>query len=126
MLRMIIIISFLFVLRRLLMSLAVNPTQVVLIQILHSLTFGGYYYIGTTLTAQLIPVQLRASGQAIFALTWGGVSGLIAGASGGFMYDALGPSKMYGVTCIVALFGTLGFIFLYKVAKKKHGLDSDA
>lgn len=118
MLRMIIIVSILFVLRWLLMTLAVNPVQVVMIQVLHSLTFGGYYYIGTTLTAQLVPIQLRTSGQALFALTWGGISGLIAGVFGGYMYDTLGPSTMYRITTVVALIGTLGFIFLYNAAKK--------
>lgn len=122
MLRVIIIVSFLFALRWFLMSLAVNPTQIIMIQVLHSITFASYYYIGTTLTAQLIPVQLRSSGQAIFAITWGGVSGLIAGLTGGFMYGAVGPSQMYGITTFIALAGAIGFIILYVTAHKKNML----
>lgn len=118
MLRMIIIVSFLFVLRWILMSIAATPMQIVLIQALHSVTFGGYFYIGTTLTAKMIPVQFRASGQALFAITWGGLSGLIAGTTGGLMFDALGPSTMYMITTMIALAGTIGFIFLYRYAKK--------
>ena len=69
-----VVISLLFVLRWYLMSIATTPAQVIMLQMLHNITFGGYFYIGTTLTAELIPVELRASGQAVFALTWGGVS----------------------------------------------------
>jgi PPP family 3-phenylpropionic acid transporter len=31
------------------------PYEVIAIQILHCVTFGGYYYIGTQLTSNLIP-----------------------------------------------------------------------
>src|SRR5690625_2330804 len=113
MIGMLIIVSLLFVLRWFLMSIAISPLQIVLIQILHSVTFGGYYYIGTTLTAQLIPVKLRASGQAVFALTWGGISGIIAGFSGGWMFENLGPSLMYVITTVVTVVGVLGFVVMY-------------
>ena len=82
-----VFISLLFVLRWYLMSIATTPIQIIILQLLHSVTFGGYFYIGTTLTAELIPVELRASGQAVFALvfTWGGISGIIAGFVGGWI-----------------------------------------
>lgn len=115
---LLVLVSSLFAFRWFLMALAVNPVQLVFIQILHSVTFGGYYYIGTTLTAHLIPVQLRASGQAVFALTWGGISGIIAGVSGGWMFQELGPSKMYGMTTVVSLIGVLGFIGLFLRIRK--------
>ncbi|WP_212977768.1 hypothetical protein [Paenibacillus azoreducens] len=38
---------------------------------LHSITFGGYYYIGTQLTSHLVPGEYRSSGQAVYGLTWG-------------------------------------------------------
>lgn len=123
MLRVIIVVSFIFVLRWFLMSIAVTPVHIISIQILHSVTFASYYYIGTTLTAQLIPIQLRSSGQAVFAITWGGISGLIAGLSGGFMYDLIGPSQMYGVTTFIALAGAIGFIILYITAYRKNMLE---
>lgn len=116
------IVSLLFAFRWLLMSLAVGPVQLVLIQLLHSVTFGGYYYIGTTLTAQLIPVELRASGQAVFALTWGGISGIIAGLSGGWLFQELGPSTMYGITSAVSLLGVFGFIVLFLRIRKDTAL----
>lgn len=120
MLRVIIVVSFIFVIRWFLMSIAVGPEHIIMIQVLHSITFASYYYIGTILTAQLISVQLRSSGQAIFAITWGGISGLLAGISGGYMYDILGPSQMYVVTTFIALAGAIGFIVLYITAYRKN------
>lgn len=108
-----IVVSLLFVLRWYLMSIAVSPVQIIFIQMLHSISFGGYYYIGTTLTAELIPVELRASGQAVYALTWGGISGIIAGFFGGWLFGTLGPQVMYQVSTGIALFGAVGFSLLW-------------
>lgn len=108
-----IVVSLLFVLRWYLMSIAVSPVQIIFIQMLHSISFGGYYYIGTTLTAELIPVELRASGQAVYALTWGGISGIIAGFFGGWLFGTFGPQMMYQVSTGIALFGAVGFSLLW-------------
>jgi PPP family 3-phenylpropionic acid transporter len=107
------IVSMLFVLRWALMSLAVSPLQIIFIQTLHCMTFGGYYYIGTSLTAMLIPSEYRATGQAIYALTWGGISGMIAGLSGGWMFENIGPQKMYAISAVVTIIGVLGFFMMW-------------
>lgn len=108
-----VIVSLLFALRWTLMSLATSPVQIIFIQMLHSVSFGGYYYIGTTLTAQLIPVELRASGQAVYALTWSGISGIIAGIAGGWVFQELGPKTMYQLGTIISMFGVLGFSIMW-------------
>jgi len=108
-----VIVSMLFVLRWALMSLAVSPLQIIFIQSLHCITFGGYYYVGTSLTAMLIPSEYRASGQAIYALTWGGVSGIIAGLSGGWMFESLGPQKMYSISALISIIGVFGFLIMW-------------
>lgn len=113
-----VFISLLFVLRWYLMSIATTPIQIIILQLLHSVTFGGYFYIGTTLTAELIPVELRASGQAVFALTWGGISGIIAGFVGGWIFQELGPNIMYQVGSIISLFGVVGFMFMWQRIRK--------
>ncbi|MCJ8007792.1 MFS transporter [Lederbergia wuyishanensis] len=122
-----VVISGLFVIRWFLMSIATDPMQVLFLQMLHSVTFGGYFYIGTTLTAKLVPVELRASGQAIYGLTWGGISGIIAGMVGGWMFQELGPNKMYQITMFISLLGVFGFAALWlsvsRAAKQKVSLE---
>lgn len=48
-------VSALFLLRWGLMAEATAPVQVALIQILHCITFGGFFYVGTQLTMLLVP-----------------------------------------------------------------------
>lgn len=113
------VISVLFTLRWLLMSVVGGPVHIVLIQVLHCITFGGYYYVGTSLSAHLIPGEYRATGQAIYALTWGGISGIAAGLVGGWMFDSLGPRTMYEISAIVAAAGFLGFLIMWLWVRKR-------
>jgi len=113
-----VLISILFVLRWTLMSLATGAVAVVFIQILHSITFGGYYYVGTTLSAHLIPAEYRATGQAIYALTWGGISGIVAGLFGGWMFEHLGAQTLYQINALVSVAGVIGFLVMWLKMRK--------
>ncbi|WP_081667647.1 MFS transporter [Paenibacillus pinihumi] len=115
-----IIISGLFTLRWLLMSAVADPYMVVWIQGLHCLTFGGYYYIGTQLTSMLVPAEFRSSGQAAYALTWGGLSGIVAGIAGGWLFQEMGPQVMYLVGAGMSVLGIIGFIVMYRLVKRKN------
>lgn len=106
------VICLLFSARWLLMSVAVSAIQVIFIQLLHSITFGGYYYIGTQLTSHLVPGEYRSSGQAVYGLTWGGVSGIVAGVLGGWMFENLDASVLYRICCGGTICGFIGFFWL--------------
>ncbi|RXZ76579.1 MFS transporter [Paenibacillaceae bacterium] len=117
MLGWLIIIGLLFSFRWLLMSFAVSAIQIIFIQLLHSVTFGGYYYMGTQLTSHLVPSQYRSSGQAIYGLTWGGISGIVAGVLGGWMFENLGAALLYQLCFGVTLVGVVGFLLLWQSSK---------
>ncbi|MEK8127630.1 MFS transporter [Paenibacillus filicis] len=117
-----VVISVLFTIRWLLMSVVGGPMHIIFIQILHCITFGGYYYVGTALSAHLIPGEYRATGQAIYALTWGGISGIVAGLVGGWMFDQLGPRFMYEISAIVSLAGVFGFLIMWLKVRKQAEL----
>ncbi|MCZ8515187.1 MFS transporter [Paenibacillus filicis] len=104
-----IVVSLLYALRWSLMSLATGPYEIIAIQILHCVTFGGYYYIGTQLTSSLIPWRYKASGQALYALSWGGLSGIVAGVAGGWAFQHLGAAATYRIGAAFALLGGAGF-----------------
>ena len=118
MLGWVVVIAVLFSFRWLLMSFATSALHVVFIQLIHSITFGGYYYMGTQLTSHLVPSQYRSSGQAIYGLTWGGISGIVAGVFGGWMFENLGPSMLYQICFVVTLVGVLGFFLLWQAFKR--------
>ncbi|WP_454193475.1 MFS transporter [Paenibacillus sp. Marseille-Q7038] len=112
------VVSLLFVLRWELMALATTPMQIAFIQLLHSVTFGGYFYVGTQLTMLFIPKPYRSSGQALYTLSWSGVSGVIAGIFGGFMFQNFGASVMYQVGVFMAAVGTIGFGVMYYIVRR--------
>lgn len=107
------LVSALFALRWWLMAGATTPMQVAYIQILHCITFGGYFYVGTQLTMLLVPRPYRSAGQALYTLTWSGLSGIIGGILGGFLFQYLGAQSMYQFGVFLALIGTLGFAFMW-------------
>ncbi|KAA8785471.1 PPP family 3-phenylpropionic acid transporter [Paenibacillus sp. 4624] len=108
-----ILISLLFALRWQLMALANNPMEVVFIQLMHSVTFGGYFYVGTQLTMLFIPRPYRSSGQAVYTMAWGGLSGVIAGLFGGWLFQSFGAEVMYSIGVFFSLVGATGFAIMW-------------
>nr|WP_260984705.1 MFS transporter [Paenibacillus xylanexedens] len=108
-----ILISLLFALRWQLMALANNPMEVVFIQLMHSVTFGGYFYVGTQLTMLFIPRPYRSSGQAVYTMAWGGLSGVIAGLFGGWLFQSFGAEVMYSIGVFFSLIGAAGFAIMW-------------
>ncbi|MDF2716303.1 MAG: metabolite transporter [Paenibacillus sp.] len=118
--------SALFAVRWLLMSLADGAVPIIWIQMSHCLTFGCYYYFGTQLTARLVPAQYRASGQAVYALTWNGLSGILAGLIGGWLFQEMGPRFLYTGGAIVSVAGSFGFWLLWRIVRRDERSLSDS
>ncbi|NOU98554.1 MFS transporter [Paenibacillus planticolens] len=122
------VISLLFSARWLLMSVASSAIQVIFIQLLHAITFGGYYYVGTQLTSHLVPGEYRSSGQAVYGLTWGGISGIIAGILGGWMFENLGAPVLYRICFGITICGFIGFYLLqnsYRINERYASAQSE-
>lgn len=113
-----VLASLLYTIRWALMGAADTAGQIVAIQLLHCATFGVYYYIGTQLTSLLVPAEYRSSGQAIYGLTWGGVSGILAGTVGGWMFQELGPHSMYKISAGITLVGTVAFGVMLRMVSR--------
>lgn len=107
------IVSLLFTFRWLLMAEAVSPMQVIFIQLLHAVTFGGYFYVGTQLTMMFVPNAFRSTGQALYTMTWSGVSGVIAGFLGGWLFQNFGSEQMYLAGVALSLVGSIGFALMW-------------
>lgn len=121
------VVSALFFLRWWLMADATTPLQVAIIQVLHSITFGGFFYVGTQLTMLLVPQAYRSSGQALYTLAWSGIAGILGGVLGGWLYQTLGAQTMYQSGVLLALFGTIGFGFMWLfVIRGKYPSTDDA
>ncbi|MFB9274721.1 MFS transporter [Cohnella cellulosilytica] len=115
-----VVASLLYTVRWALMGVADTSMQIVAIQLMHCATFGVYYYVGTQLTSLLVPAAYRSSGQAIYGLTWGGVSGIIAGTAGGWMFQELGPQTMYRISSGITLVGTIAFCVMLRMVSQRR------
>ncbi|TLS52885.1 MFS transporter [Paenibacillus antri] len=95
MLNLLLFATVMYVVRWLLMGFATTPLHIVLIQCMHSLSFGFYIYTAAQLVEYLTERSFRASGQTMYALVQGALSMAIAGSLGGYLYERLGPHTLY-------------------------------
>lgn len=107
------IASFAYVIRLGLLSIAHEPWMMVTLQTMHSITFAIFYITALRCLQALIPDEYRSSGQAVFAVVWSGLAGLIAGTLGGWLYDALGLAVVFRTGAVFALVGAFGFLFVH-------------
>lgn len=107
------IASFLYSIRLGLLSYATEPWMMVALQTMHAVTFAIFYITALRFMQTLIPDEYRSSGQALFAVVWTGLAGVIAGTVGGALYDALGLSYVFRTGALFALAATLGFMYVH-------------
>ncbi|MFD1992562.1 MFS transporter [Paenibacillus nicotianae] len=120
------IVSLLFTLRWFLMAEATSPWEIIAIQLLHAVTFGGYFYVGTQLTMMFVPKAFRSSGQAIYTMTWSGVSGVIAGFLGGWLFQNFGSEQMYLAGVALSFVGAIGFASMWlNVKRTQYRMDEE-
>jgi len=101
------------------MAEATLPLEVAAIQVLHCITFGGFFYVGTQLTLLLLPRPYRATGQAVYTLTWSGLSGVLGAFVGGWLFQSFGAEAMYRTGMLFALIGAVGFGWMWYLILKQ-------
>lgn len=77
------------------MALATSATAIVLLSLLHGLTFGAFYVAAVAHVAAKVPQRLRASGQGVFHAITFGVGGIVGYLGAGTGYDVLGGSWLF-------------------------------
>jgi MFS transporter, PPP family, 3-phenylpropionic acid transporter len=99
-----------YAVRFVIMGFVQDPSWVILVQILHSVTFGIFLFTAIRYIGQIIPDEYRSSGQAIFAVAWSSIAGLISGMFGGWMFDLWGGSTVYFIAAGLSLLAAVGFL----------------
>lgn len=107
------IASFMYMIRLGLLSMATEPWMMVAVQTMHSITFAIFYITALRYLQALIPDEYRSSGQAVFAVVWSGLAGLIAGTLGGSLYDSQGLATVFQTGAVFALIGGCGFLLAH-------------
>ncbi|WP_338552027.1 MFS transporter [Paenibacillus sp. KS-LC4] len=101
----------LYALRMWLIGHLSSPYLVVATQLMHSITFGIYFSTALRYISQIIPDEFRASGQAVYAVIWTGLAGLLSGTVGGYVYESFGRTAFFNLATTLALVAAAGFIY---------------
>ncbi|WP_201004963.1 MFS transporter [Paenibacillus glycanilyticus] len=98
-----------YMLRFWLASILEDPRLVLSTQLMHSVSFGIYFSTALRYLSQLIPDEYRSSGQAVYAVVWSGLAGLISGTVGGYFFEHFGRSSFYQMGAVLALISAVLF-----------------
>lgn len=118
--------GFAYALRYCLMSLVSNPIWVLVLQMMHSITFGIFLVTAIRYIQQIVPDQYRSSGQAMFAVAWSGIAGLISGSVGGAIFDSAGSFTLYRIGALLSLLAAVSFIVMHMQRERQRSIDLDS
>ncbi|RYD06934.1 hypothetical protein N752_02040 [Desulforamulus aquiferis] len=93
-----------------------NPDLIIIIQLLHGLSFGLFYMAGVSYIGKIVPPGLRASGQGLLATFGGGIAGITGALAGGLVMDLYGPKTLYFGSSVLALCAVIGFVIFLKIS----------
>jgi predicted MFS family arabinose efflux permease len=106
-------------LRLLLYSVTALPEIVLLIQLLHGLTFPAIYLAGVSYADQSAPPGVKASAQGMFGSALMGFGAAAGGFFGGLLLQGLGAAGMYRIIGLIVLGALLLFALLERGAPGK-------
>jgi PPP family 3-phenylpropionic acid transporter len=85
------------------------PLAILLIQLIHGLTFAAIWMAGVSYAHEIAPPGLSATAQGLFGAMMMGLGGAAGGFLGGVLIGALGTRFMYLATGITLLAGAVAF-----------------
>lgn len=96
--------AFFYCMRYLIIATSPTLPWIIVAQLMHSVTFGIAFITAIRYVAELVPAKYRASGQALFAITFSGTSGIVSGVVGGWVYATYSGHLLYiAMACCAAL-----------------------
>ncbi|HZG86032.1 MFS transporter [Paenibacillus sp.] len=110
-----------YAVRWLLYSQADRPELLIAAQVLHSLTFPLFFVASIQYLSRVVPTELRASGQSLFAVTFSGLGGIIGSSGGGFAIERIGVQWTYLSGAFLAFLGAVAVFVIYVAEKRKDG-----
>lgn len=102
-----------------LMSRVDEAVYVVLLQLMHSVSFGIFFSTALRYMTQLVPDEYRASGQALYAVVWTGIAGVISGTAGGYFFQTFGYHQFYTAASVLAFTAACGFLGMHVVLRNR-------
>ncbi|MDF2962232.1 MAG: transporter [Paenibacillus sp.] len=118
-------VAILYTVRWILYAIITDPTILVFLQAMHSVTFAVFWIVAVQYAVRLVPEEMRSTGQALLSAVFLGMAGITGGFVGGYIKDLWGGQSMYSfgavMTAIAAVL-LLGTHALGQKQKKPFGL----
>ncbi len=93
------------------------PAAILLVQIMHGLTFAALWTAGVSYAHENAPTGMAATAQGLFGSVMMGFGSGAGGMLGGLLIDHVGTAGMYGVMGIVVLLGLGMFVLLERLCR---------
>lgn len=111
----------LYALRMLIYIAAPSPEWVLTAQVLHGISFGGFWIACVVEAQRLAPKGFEATAQSLLGMAMGGVASALASAAGGAIYRDYGSSTLFAIVGVMALAGAVGML-----GGERHQVREDA
>jgi MFS transporter, PPP family, 3-phenylpropionic acid transporter len=103
-------------------SLTTQPWVVLVIQLVHGLTFAAIFTAGVYYADQIAPPGMKATTQGMFNGTMMGFGSATGGLLGGLLLDRFSPGGMYAFVGTLVLIGLIMFLVVEYMFFPRHGV----
>jgi MFS transporter, PPP family, 3-phenylpropionic acid transporter len=111
-----------YIVRWVVVSQAASPEMLVAVQVLQGITFPLFLVSSVQYIQKLVPVELRATGMAMFAVTFIGFGGLLGSSIGGSLMEQYGPETTYGASAVMVAVCAAAAAATYLWRRRRDGL----
>ena len=84
-----------------------SPTLVSLLTVFDGMAFGLLFTTSVVITGRLLPPSLYSTGNSVAGMVWIGMSPILGGLIGGFVFNSLGSTVLFNGATGCALLGAL-------------------
>jgi PPP family 3-phenylpropionic acid transporter len=115
---MLILSLVMYIVRTLGYSLVSAPWQVLVIQLLHGLTFSSMWVAGVAYAADAAPEGLGATAQGLFSAVMMGLGGMVGSLINGFLIERWGGAIMFRLDSVFAMIGLVLFLAAGRIRRR--------
>jgi PPP family 3-phenylpropionic acid transporter len=112
-----------YIVRTLSYSLVSAPWQILIIQLLHGLTFSSMWVAGVAYAADAAPEGLGATAQSSFSATMMGLGGMVGALINGFLIERWGGAIMFRLDSVFAMIGLILFVIGGRQIQRGGGVE---
>jgi PPP family 3-phenylpropionic acid transporter len=107
-----------YALRWFLYAIAPSAELILALQLLQGLSFAVFMPTAVLLINELVPADLRTSGQALLVMVNGGIATVVGNITSGYIVDMSSTAQLYRIAAYVALAAGAGFVLLVRRARQ--------